>query len=98
MSATVLVVEDEPAILELIAINLTDAGYEVQRSLNAEAAQEHLRRAIPDLMLVDWMLPGMSGLQLIRQVRADVRTRHLPIIMVTARADESDKITGLESW
>lgn len=98
MTATVLVVEDEPAILELIEVNLIDAGFLVRGAPDAESAEAYLRTALPDLVLLDWMLPGMSGLALARQLRADPRTRELPIIMVTARTDEADKVAGLEKW
>jgi two-component system, OmpR family, phosphate regulon response regulator PhoB len=98
VKTSILVVEDEPAILELLRINLVDAGYEVRSAETAEAALRLLREALPDLVLLDWMLPGQSGLSLARQLRADARTRELPIIMVTARAEESDKIAGLEAW
>ena len=95
--SSVLVVEDESAIAELIAINLRHAGFEVNVAVDAEAAQRQVDRMLPDLVLVDWMLPGQSGLQLARRWRADARTRELPIIMLTARADESDKIAGLDA-
>ena len=98
MTATVLVVEDEPAILELIEVNLADAGYEVTRAASAESALEALSGTLPDLVLLDWMLPGMSGLALARQLRSAARTKELPIIMVTARTDEADKVAGLEAW
>ncbi|MEP7182772.1 MAG: phosphate regulon transcriptional regulator PhoB [Betaproteobacteria bacterium] len=98
MTPAILVVEDEPAILELLTVNLVDAGYEVRGAPDAETAQAELRNALPDLVLLDWMLPGQSGLALAKQLRADPRTRELPIIMVTARTDESDKVAGLETW
>ncbi len=95
---TILVVEDEPAILELIKVNLQDAGYAVQEAPDAEQAQALLKASLPDLVLLDWMLPGQSGLALAKQLRADARTRELPVIMVTARSDEADKVAGLEAW
>jgi two-component system phosphate regulon response regulator PhoB len=98
MTPSVLVVEDEPAILELLKVNLVDAGYRVTGVSDAEAAQAELKKALPNLVLLDWMLPGQSGLALAKQLRADARTRELPIIMVTARTDEADKIAGLEAW
>ena len=97
-SPTILVVEDEPAIMELLKVNLVDAGYEVAEAPDAEAAQAALRRKLPDLLLLDWMLPGQSGLALARELRASARTRELPIIMVTARTEEGDKVAGLEAW
>ena len=98
MMPTILVVEDEPAIVELLKVNLADAGYWVQTAADAEAAQAALKEALPDLLLLDWMLPGQSGLALAKELRANPRTRELPIIMVTARSDESDRVAGLEAW
>jgi two-component system phosphate regulon response regulator PhoB len=98
MMPTILAVEDEPAILELLKVNLEDAGYEVKIAPDAESAQSLLRESLPDLVLLDWMLPGQSGLALAKQLRADARTRELPIIMVTARGEEADKVAGLEAW
>ena len=98
MMPSILVVEDEPAILELIKVNLTDAGYAVKAAEDAETAREALKQRLPDLVLLDWMLPGQSGLALARQLRGDSRTRELPIIMVTARTEETDKVAGLEAW
>ena len=94
----VLVVEDEPAILELISVHLHQAGYRVKGVPDAESALPLLRDRLPNLLLVDWMLPGQSGLTLAKRLREDPRTRDLPIIMVTARTDEADKVTGLETW
>jgi two-component system, OmpR family, phosphate regulon response regulator PhoB len=98
VKTTILVVEDEPAILELITVNLADAGYDVQGVPDAETARTKLDAALPALVLLDWMLPGQSGLALAKQLRADGRTKDLPIIMVTARADEADRVAGLEAW
>ncbi|HET9337817.1 MAG TPA: phosphate regulon transcriptional regulator PhoB [Casimicrobiaceae bacterium] len=98
MTPTILVVEDEPAILELLKVNLADAGYDVNGAADAEAAHRLLKDELPDLVLLDWMLPGQSGLAFARELRADARTRELPIIMVTARGDEADRVAGLESW
>jgi two-component system phosphate regulon response regulator PhoB len=98
MMPVVLVVEDEPAILELLQVNLEDAGYRVLAAVDAEVAQRLLREVLPDLVLLDWMLPGQSGLAFAKALRADSRTRELPIIMVSARADEADRIAGLEAW
>ncbi len=93
----VLVVEDEAAIAELIALNLRHAGYEVTVAATAEQAQAAIDGVLPDLVLLDWMLPGQSGLALARRWRSETRTRELPIIMLTARAAESDKISGLDA-
>ncbi|WP_041655769.1 phosphate regulon transcriptional regulator PhoB [Azoarcus sp. KH32C] len=96
MAANILVVEDEPAIQELIAANLGRAGHNVVRALDAETAQRIVREALPDLVLLDWMLPGMPGIELARRLRADERTRDIPIIMLTARGEEQDRVAGLE--
>ena len=93
----VLVVEDESAIAELISINLRHAGYEVTIAGNAEQAQAAIDGVLPDLVILDWMLPGQSGLALAKRWRAETRTRELPVIMLTARADEGDKISGLDA-
>ena len=95
--SSVLVVEDETAIAELIAINLRHSGFQVLIAADADAAQAQVDRELPDLILLDWMLPGHSGVQLAKRWRADARTRELPIIMLTARADEADKIQGLDA-
>ena len=95
MMPSVLVVEDEPAIRELLAVNLVDAGYDVRTVPDAEAAQAQILERLPDLLLLDWMLPGKSGLALAKELRAAARTRELPIIMITARTDEADKVAGL---
>ena len=97
MSSTILVVEDEPAISELVAVNLTFAGHKALRAATAEQAATLIRAELPDLILLDWMLPGTSGVQLARKLRADERTRDIPIIMLTARSNEADKIEGLEA-
>jgi two-component system, OmpR family, phosphate regulon response regulator PhoB len=98
MTPRIMVVEDEPAILELITVNLVDAGYEVDGVADAETALARLHDALPALVLLDWMLPGQSGLAFAKALRADPRTKDLPIIMVTARSDEADRIAGLEAW
>ncbi len=93
----ILVVEDEAAIAELISLNLRHAGFDVQVCTTAASAQAVVDQQLPDAVLLDWMLPGESGLQLAQRWRASARTRELPIIMLTARADEADKVAGLES-
>ncbi|WP_018151134.1 phosphate regulon transcriptional regulator PhoB [Leeia oryzae] len=97
MPANILVIEDEPAIQELIAFNLEQAGHHVMRADTGERALSLVRNALPDLILLDWMLPGQSGIEFARKMRSDDRTRPIPIIMLTARSDEQDKITGLET-
>jgi len=98
MMPNILVVEDEPAIMELLKVNLVDAGYEVREAGDAETANVLLKESLPDLVLLDWMLPGQSGLAFAKQLRADPRTKELPVIMVTARTDEADRVAGLEAW
>ncbi|MES2159796.1 MAG: phosphate regulon transcriptional regulator PhoB [Pseudomonadota bacterium] len=95
--AHILVIENEPAIQELIALNLSMAGHAVQRARDAESALLMLEDSLPAMVMLDWNLPGQSGLSLIRRLRAQPRTRDLPIIMVTARCGEPDKIMALES-
>lgn len=97
MAASILVVEDEPAIQELISYNLETAGHRVVRADTAEKALQAVRAALPDLIVLDWMLPGMSGVELVRRLRSDERARAIPVIMLTARAEEQDKLTGLET-
>ncbi len=97
MPSTILVVEDEPAIQELIAVNLTFAGHKVLRADDAEQAATLVRAELPDLVLLDWMLPGASGVQFAKRLRGDERTRDVPIIMLTARSNEADKVDGLEA-
>jgi two-component system phosphate regulon response regulator PhoB len=93
----ILVVEDEAAIAELIAINLRHAGFEVTVAGDAEQALVSVDGVLPSLVVLDWMLPGQSGLALARHWRSQARTRELPIIMLTARAEEADKVSGLDA-
>jgi len=97
MPNTILVVEDEPAIQELIAVNLSFAGHKILRAHDAGQARALINAALPDLIVLDWMLPGASGLSIARALRADERTRHVPLIMLTAKGAEQDKIDGLEA-
>ncbi len=96
MNAKILIVEDEPAIRELIAVNLRHAGYTVSEAETAEAARILLGAGLPDLVLLDWMLPGQSGIEFARKLRAEARTAKLPIVMLTARAQEGDKLQGFD--
>ena len=93
----VLVVEDEAAIAELIAINLRHAGYKVATVDDADSAIAAVDRVLPDLVVLDWMLPGGSGTLLAKRWRSQARTRELPIIMLTARVEEADKVAGLDA-
>jgi two-component system phosphate regulon response regulator PhoB len=97
MSATILVVEDEPQVQELVAVNLEHAGHRVRRASSAGEAVTSIREELPDVLILDWMLPDESGISLTRRLREDERTRGLPILMLTARAMEQDKISGLEA-
>jgi two-component system phosphate regulon response regulator PhoB len=97
MTATILVVEDELAIQELIALNLKKAGHLVLCAETAEQAVKMSNSVLPDLVLLDWMLPDMSGLEFARKLRREERTKDIPIIMLTARTQESDKISGLDA-
>jgi len=97
MSSTILVVEDEPAIQELIAVNLSFAGHKVLRASDISQADTLIRAELPDLILLDWMLPGTSGVAFAKKLRSDERTRLVPIIMLTAKSTEGDKIDGLEA-
>jgi two-component system phosphate regulon response regulator PhoB len=97
MPANILVVEDEPAIQELIALNLEHAGHHVMRARDAEQAGDLVRHALPDLIVLDWMLPGQSGLAFARTLRQDDRTKGVPVIMLTARGQEQDKVAGLDA-
>ncbi len=92
----VLIVEDERPIREMIAFGLKRAGFEVREAEDCRAARAALADCRPDLILVDWMLPDMSGLELTRALKRDRETRELPVIMLTARAEEGDKVAGLE--
>jgi two-component system phosphate regulon response regulator PhoB len=97
MAPVVLVVEDEPAIQELISVTLSRNGHIVRRSATAQEAMQAIADALPDLVLLDWMLPDGSGPAFARKLRAEARTREVPIIMITARAGEDDKVQGLQS-
>lgn len=97
MTATsILIVEDEPAIREMVVMALERAGYDMLQAASAEEAERVLANGLPALILLDWMLPGMSGIELARRLRRDEYTRDVPIIMLTARSEEDDRIRGLE--
>ncbi len=93
----VLIVEDEPAIAELIAVNLRHNGFSPTWAMDSASAQRELDAVLPDLILLDWMLPGESGLKLAKRWRAQARTKAVPIIMLTARGNESDRVAGLDA-
>jgi two-component system phosphate regulon response regulator PhoB len=92
----VLIVEDEEAILEMISLNLHQNNFIPQRSINAEMAEQSLKNNKPDLILLDWMLPGMSGIDFLKRVRINSETKDIPVIMLTAKAEEDDKVRGLD--
>ena len=96
MAVTILVVEDEPAIRSLIEVNLRRAGYAVALAADANEAQRIINETLPALVLLDWMLPGVSGIEYARRLRRDARTKTLPIIMLTAKSEEHDKVDALE--
>jgi len=93
----ILVVEDEPAIAELIAVNLRHNGFQPIWVADAEMAQREINEVLPDAILLDWMLPGESGLVLAKRWRSDARIKPVPILMITARGDEPDKVAGLDA-
>ncbi len=93
----VLVVEDESAIAELIAVNLRHNGFRPRWAMDSDSAQREMDAGVPDLILLDWMLPGESGLTLAKRWRSDPRTKDVPIIMLTARGDEADRVAGLDA-
>lgn len=93
----VLIVEDEPAIAELIAVNLRHNGFRPVWAMDSATAQCELDAVLPDVILLDWMLPGESGLSLAKRWRASARTKGVPIIMLTARGDEIDRVAGLDA-
>ena len=97
MQAQILVVEDEPHIQDLIRINLEQAGHSVVRAASAEIAEVLVKKKLPDLVLLDWMLPGITGIEFARRLRGDERTRGIPIIILTARAGENEKLAAFET-
>src|SRR5712692_5114520 len=97
MSGAILVVEDEPVTQTLIAANLERAGHQVMRAASVPEAVAAIREVLPDLVLLDWILPNATGVSFARQLRTDQRTRDIPIIMLTGRSQEADKVTGLEA-
>ncbi|SIO05740.1 two component transcriptional regulator, winged helix family [Sulfurivirga caldicuralii] len=93
----ILVVEDEAAIRDMLAFTLGAAGYEVVQSANAEQAWQQLQDRLPDLVLLDWMLPGTSGVAFLQRLRKDARFARLPVIMLTAKGEELDQVEGFEA-
>ena len=97
MTATILIVEDEADVRELLRYNLAAEGYRVSLAESGDEATEHIRDSVPDLILLDWMLPGTSGIELCRRWRAREDTARTPIIMITARGEEEERVRGLDT-
>ena len=97
MQKHILIVDDEPAIRDMVAYALRKGEYEPAHAGDAREAQAAIAERVPDLILLDWMLPGTSGLELARRWRKDALTRDIPIIMLTARGEENDRVGGLEA-
>ena len=97
MPASILVVEDEPAIRDLLAVNLRHGGYRPLQASDAGSARRQIDEELPDLILLDWMLPDQTGTEFARRLRSDERTRGLPIIMLTARSEETDRLNGFDA-
>jgi two-component system phosphate regulon response regulator PhoB len=97
MQAHILIVEDEPAIREMIAFALRTQSYTPISAQDGKEALQAIAEKIPDLILLDWMLPGMSGIELVKRFRKDENTRHIPIIMLTAKGEEADRLMGFEN-
>ncbi|WP_170367114.1 phosphate regulon transcriptional regulator PhoB [Ruegeria arenilitoris] len=94
---TILIVDDEPALREVLAYNMQSAGYKVVQAASGEEALVLVQEVAPDLIVLDWMMPNLSGIELCRQLKARPQTRAIPIIMLSARSDEGDKVRGLET-
>jgi two-component system phosphate regulon response regulator PhoB len=97
MSLRIMIVEDEEPLLELLRYNFESAGYEVETVAHGEEAETRLKEQVPDVLVLDWMLPGLSGIELCRRLRQKPRTKHLPLIMLTARGEEADRVRGLDT-
>jgi two-component system phosphate regulon response regulator PhoB len=97
MNPRILIVEDEEALTLLLRYNLEAAGYDIESVARGDEADLRLREAIPDLVILDWMLPGVSGIELCRRLRSRPETRQLPIVMLTARGEESERVRGLST-
>jgi two-component system, OmpR family, phosphate regulon response regulator PhoB len=97
VGASILVVEDEPAIQELVAYTCSSNGYTVRRAESVGAARDAIGQQLPDLVLLDWMLPDKPGIELLKDLRGGERTRSVPVIMLTARGSEADRVVGLDT-
>jgi len=96
MTADILIVDDEPAIRQMLEFTLKNDGFQCRQASDADQAQSAIAEGFPDLILLDWMLPGVSGLDLARRLRRDTKTSTIPIVMLTARSEEQDTVRGLE--
>ena len=96
MTAKILVVEDEPAVRDMIVFVLTQTEFQVQQAVDAAEARKNVAANPPDIILMDWMLPGTSGVDLTRELKQDRLTRDIPVVLLTARGEEDDKVRGLE--
>jgi len=97
MDCTVLIVEDEPPQAEMLSYNLESAGFRTMIANNGEEGLSLARQNVPDAIVLDWMLPGLSGIEVCRQLRSDATTRDIPILMLTARGEEEDRVRGIET-
>jgi two-component system phosphate regulon response regulator PhoB len=97
MPGRILIVEDEQAIREMVCLALSQGGYDCLEAADANEAQQRILAGLPDLILLDWMLPGMSGIDYARKLRRDKLTQGVPVIMLTARSQEEDKVRGLDT-
>ena len=97
MQGSILVIEDEPAIQELVSFSCATSGYKVRQAESVRVAQEAIRQELPDLVILDWMLPDRSGIELLRDLRGAERTRTLPVILLTAKSAENDRVAGLDA-
>ena len=97
MQGSILVIEDEPAIQELVSFSCATSGYKVRQADSVRVAQEAIRQELPDLVILDWMLPDRSGIELLRDLRGEERTRTLPVILLTAKSAENDRVAGLDA-
>jgi two-component system phosphate regulon response regulator PhoB len=97
MIPRLLIVEDDEPLVELLRYNFEAAGYKVETIMHGEEAETRLKESVPDLLILDWMLPGLSGIELCRRLRQKPKTQKLPLIMLTARSEESDRLRGFET-
>jgi len=97
MNTRILIVEDDPALSEMLVYNLTSAGFETTLTADGDEAIAAILDETPDLIILDWMLPNLSGIEICRQIRANYQTRHLPVIMLTAKGEDPDRVRGLNT-